>query len=104
MEVGLTTFVLSAKQWGEKKGAIGIISKSEMNIRDFASINELMVLSNIESLNAELIKKGLSKAERFVQLREMVVYQLEVLDKRNALKAMKKLSDDVYLEQHNRIK
>ncbi len=79
-------------------------AKAEMNIRDFASINELTVLSNIESLNAELIKKGISKAERFVQLREMAVYQLEVLDKRNALKAMKKLSDDVYLEQQNRIK
>lgn len=74
-------------------------AKKDLNIRDFASINELAVLSNIESLNAELIKRGIDKSERFVQLREMAVYQLEVLDKKDVLKAMKKLAEDVYLEQ-----
>jgi len=75
----------------------------DLNIRDFASINELAVLSNIESLNAQLIKKGLDKAERFIQLREMAVYQLELLNKKNAMKAMKKLADDVYVEQQKKL-
>ncbi len=75
-----------------------------LNIRDVASINELTVLSNIESLNTELIKKGILKSDRFVQLREMAVYQLEVLNNKNALKAMKKLSEDIYLDQQNKNK
>jgi len=74
-----------------------------LNIRDFASINELAVLSNIESLNAELIKKGIEKPERFMQLREMAVYQLEILYKKDALKAMKKLAEDVYIEQQKKL-
>jgi len=74
-----------------------------LNIRDFASINELAVLSNIESLNAELIKKSIGKTERFIQLREMAVYQLEILNKKNALKAMKKLADDVYINQQKNL-
>ena len=78
-------------------------AKKDLNIRDFASINELAVLSNIESLNAELIKKSIGKTERFIQLREMAVYQLEILNKKNALKAMKKLADDVYINQQKNL-
>lgn len=77
-------------------------AKKDLNIRDFASINELAVLSNIESLNALLIKKGIGKEERFIQLREMAVYQLEILDNKNALKALKKLADDIYIEQQKK--
>jgi hypothetical protein len=78
-------------------------AQKNLNIRDFASINELAVLSNIESLNAELIKKGINKTERFIQLREMAVYQLEILDEKDALKAMKKLADDVYIAQQKKL-
>ena len=47
-----------------------------MNIRDFASINELAVLSNIESMNAEMIRRGIEKIERFKQLNEISNHQL----------------------------
>ena len=60
-------------------------------------------MSNIESLNVELIKKGIKKSERFLQLREMAVYQLKILDKKNALKAIKKLADHVYIEQQKKL-
>jgi len=75
-----------------------------LNIRDFASINELAVLSNIESLNSDMIKKGIEKNDRFIQLREMAVYQLEVLNRKNPLKALKKLSEDIYIEQINKLR
>ncbi len=78
-------------------------ANKEMNIRDFASINELAVLSNIESLNAELIKQGLNKSERFIKLREMAVYQLEVLNQKDSMKAIKKLADDIYIEQQKKL-
>lgn len=78
-------------------------AKKDLNIRDFASINELTVLSNIESFNAELIKKGIEKADRFNQLCEIANYQLEILNKKNTMKAMKKLADDIYIEQQKKI-
>ena len=78
-------------------------AKKDLNIRDFASINELAVLSNIESLNAEMIKKGIEKPERFHQLHEIAEYQLKIMNDKNTLKAIKKLSDDVYINQQKRI-
>ncbi len=78
-------------------------AKSDLNIRDFASINELAVLSNIESLNAEMIKKGIEKPERFHQLQEIAEYQLKILNDKNSLKAIKRLSDDIYINQEKRL-
>lgn len=99
--LNVALFNCTAKDWRELNPEH---TKKDLNIRDFASINELAVLSNIESLNAELIKKGIEKADRFMQLREMAVYQLEILDKKDALKAMKKLADDAYIEQQKKLK
>ena len=82
--LNVALFNCAAIDWRELNPAP---ARTGLNIRDFASIN------------AELIKKGIDKLERFVQLREMAVYQLEILDKKNAMKAMKKLADDVYIEQ-----
>lgn len=98
--LNVALFNCTAKDWRELNPEQ---AKQDLNIRDFASINELAVLSNIESLNAELIKKRVEKSERFMQLREMAVYQLEILDKKNVMKAMKKLADDVYIEQQKKL-
>jgi len=78
-------------------------AKKDLNIRDFASINELAVLSNIESLNAEMIKKGIEKSDRFFQLREVAEYQLKILNEKNSMKAINKLSNDVYINYQDRI-
>ena len=98
--LNVALFNCSAKDWRTMNPEL---ARKDFNIRDFASINELAVLSNIESLNAELIKKNIDKFERFIQLREMAVYQLEILDKKDALKAMKKLADDIYIEQQKKL-
>jgi len=98
--LNVALFNCSAKDWRTLNPEL---ARKDFNIRDFASINELAVLSNIESLNAELIKKNIDKFERFIQLREMAVYQLEILDKKDALKAMKKLADDIYIEQQKKL-
>jgi len=98
--LNVALFNCTAKDWRDSNPDL---AKKDLNIRDFASINELAVLSNIESLNAELIKKGIDKSERFMQLREISVYQLEILDKKNAMKAIKKLADDIYIEQQKKI-
>lgn len=98
--LNVALFNCSAKDWRTLNPEL---ARKDFNIRDFASINELAVLSNLESLNAELIKKNIDKFERFIQLREMAVYQLEILDKKDALKAMKKLADDIYIEQQKKL-
>lgn len=98
--LNVALFNCSAKDWRELNPEQ---ANKDLNIRDFASINELTVLSNIESFNAELIKRGINKSERFLQLREMAVYQLEILDKKNVMKAMKKLADDVYIENQRKL-
>ncbi len=68
-----------------------------MNIRDIASINELAVLSNLESMNAELIKDGKEKEERYLKLKEISNYQLTILNETDFMKALKKLNDKVYI-------
>ena len=98
--LNVALFNCTAKDWRDLNPEL---AKKDFNIRDFASINELAVLSNIESLNAELIKKGIDKSERFMQLREISVYQLEILDQKNAMKAIKKLADDIYIKQQKKI-
>jgi hypothetical protein len=98
--LNVALFNCTAKDWRDLNPEL---TKKDLNIRDFASINELAVLSNIESLNAEMIKKGIDKSERFMQLREISVYQLEILNKKDAMKSLKKLAEDVYIEQQKKI-
>ena len=96
--LNVALFKCTAKDWREANPEL---AKKGMNIRDMASINELAILSNIESMNAEMIRKGISKNERFKQLNEIAEYQLNILNKKNSLKALKKLNDDIYLERDN---
>ncbi|MBE5969776.1 MAG: KilA-N domain-containing protein [Lachnospiraceae bacterium] len=62
------------------------------NIRDYASAEELVILINLESLNAELIKQGLSQYERFYRLREVVKSQLDTLSRINTKKKLGNLN------------
>jgi hypothetical protein len=72
-------------------------AKKGLNIRDFASINELVVLANLESLNSILIRNNIDKDERFSQLKDIASLQKKSMDEKNFLKALKKISDDVYI-------
>jgi hypothetical protein len=68
-------------------------------MRDFASINELTVLSNLESFNSELIKSKLDKQTRFNNLYRIAKQQLEILNQKDFIKSVKKISDNTYLDQ-----
>ncbi len=78
-------------------------AKKGLNIRDFSSINELVVLSNLENLNAVMISNGLSKNERFKQLLVVAKSQLKILDGKNFIKSLKKLSDETYVDEQKKI-
>ena len=96
--LNLAMFGCTAKQW--KAANPERVLKGE-NIRDIASINELAILSNIESLNASLIKHNITKEERFKILVETIKEQRAVLDKVDYLKSIKKLSNDTYISMES---
>jgi len=92
--LNVAIFGCTAKQWRDTNS---ILALQDNNIRDFASINELAIVSNLESANAEMIRSGISKMDRFRKLVEIANYQKEALNKLDFLKSVKKLSNDVYL-------
>ena len=75
--LNVSLFNKRAKQWREENPDL------KGNMRDYASLNELLVLANIESYNAILIKKGLDKKERMIELRNLAKTQLISLEKLN---------------------
>jgi len=58
------------------------------NLRDQASLEQLVVLSNMESINAVLIRQGLEQTERLVQLNQIAITQMSSLLKNNAIKKL----------------
>jgi len=79
----------TAKQWREANPEH---AKKGLNIRDTASINELVVLANLESFNAELLKRNMDKATRYTCLHEMAQQQLFRLNNIDAEKSFRKLN------------
>jgi len=61
----------------------------EGNMRDYATIEQLLVLANIEGMNAELIHMELSQGERLKRLNEIAIRQMQVLTAAPALKQIK---------------
>ncbi len=81
--LNLALFGITAKEWrNSNKGRKG-------NIRDYATLEQLVVLSNLESFNSELIKQGLVSDERCSQLNKVAVDQMKVLLNSKALKRLK---------------
>ncbi|MBA1334645.1 MAG: hypothetical protein HPY66_2549 [Firmicutes bacterium] len=89
--LNVALFGFTARQWREANPELA----KKNNVRDFATINELTVLSNLETHNAELIKSGKDKQERFKILLGIAKYQLSVLDEAEKMKAVKSLPDDI---------
>jgi len=98
--LNIALFKCNAKDW---RDANPKLAKEGMNIRDIASINELAVLSNLETLNAEMISSGNNKANRYERLKEISEYQLLIMNNKDFLKALKKLNDKVYIENQNKL-
>ncbi|WP_318051759.1 KilA-N domain-containing protein [Mesomycoplasma ovipneumoniae] len=75
--LNVALFNKTARQWRDENPDL------EGNIRDYASLNELLVLANIESYNATLISKGMVQKERVIELRKLARTQLTSLEKLN---------------------
>lgn len=96
--LNVALFGCTAKAWKENNPALALKGG---NLRDCASINELAVLSNIESLNSILIKKSVDKETRFKYLKDIAKEQLVSLNKVDFLKTLKYTSESVYIDNLN---
>ena len=74
--LNVALFGFTAKAWREANPELA----KKSNVRDYATINELTVLSNLESHNAQMIREGKDKADRFAVLKEIAEYQLRILN------------------------
>ena len=93
--LNIVMFGCTAKQWREANPKRAL--KGE-NLREIASINDLAILSNLETLNAMLIKNGLPKKERARILIETAKEQKKVLDSVNFMNSIKKVNDATFLD------
>jgi hypothetical protein len=71
--LNVALFGLTAKQWRDAN------SDLKGNIRDYATINELICLSNMENINAYFINEGLAQSDRLVKLNQLAIQQMKVL-------------------------
>ena len=81
--LNVAMFGMTAKQWREANPDL------KGNIRDYATINELICLSNMENINAVLINDGIPQSERLVKLNQIAIQQMQILEgnsSRNLLK------------------
>lgn len=81
--LNVALFGITAKTWRDNNpGKNG-------NIRDDATLEQLVVLSNMESINALLIQQGLSQSERLIQLNKVAITQMKSLIESKAVKKLK---------------
>lgn len=72
--LNVAMFGLTARQWRDANPDL------KGNIRDYASINELICLSNMENINAVFIEQGISQSERLIKLNKIAIRQMSVLE------------------------
>lgn len=82
--LNVALFGITAKEWRE------INADQKGNIRDFATLEQLVVLSNMESINALLIGQGLSQSDRLIQLNKVAITQMKSLIESNNIKKINK--------------
>lgn len=81
--LNVALFGITAKQWRDAN------PKAEGNIRDTATIEQLVVLSNLESIHAVLIHQGLTQEERLIQLNNVAITQMKSLIGNRSIKKLK---------------
>ena len=89
--LNVVLFGKTAKQWKDENPS------AKGNMRDEATLNQLLVLANLESYNAILINQGKNQRQRMEFLRQLAVQQLrtlETVELRNLPKLSQNLQDD----------
>ena len=79
----MALFGKTAKEWRDKN------SDKDGNIRDYADVTQLVVLANLEGINAELIRQDLPQSERLIQLNQIAIAQMRSLIGNASIKRLK---------------
>ncbi|MBR1774197.1 MAG: KilA-N domain-containing protein [Bacteroidales bacterium] len=72
--LNVALFSMTAKQWRE------VNPELKGNMRDYATINQLICLSNLENLNAVFIENGITQKQRLIQLNKIAINQMQILE------------------------
>ena len=83
LRLNVALFGKTAKEWREEN------PNMKGNIRDYASMNELICLSNLENINAVLINEQVPQKERLIKLNQIAIYQISVLQQNDNRKLLK---------------
>ena len=81
--LNVALFGVTAKEWRDNN------SDKNGNIRDYATLEQLVVLSNMESINALLIQQNIPQNERLIQLNKVAIAQMKSLTESNAIRKLK---------------
>ena len=81
--LNVALFGMTAKQWRDAN--LGLHG----NIRDYATINQLICLVNLENLNSVFISEGISQEERLLRLNRLAIYQMTILEETGGRKMLK---------------
>lgn len=73
----MALFGMTAKEWRDKN------PDKQGNIRDYANINELICLANLENVNSIYINDGIKQSERLIRLNKIAISQMEILTETN---------------------
>ncbi len=84
--LNVALFGLTAKEWRTQNPEL------KGNMRDYATIEQLLVLTNLENTNAALIENNISQEERLIILNRMAIKQLKILTNTKSVEDLKKLS------------
>ena len=85
--LNVALFGITAKEWKDKN------PKLDGNMRDYANILQLVILSNLENLNAEMIEEGLNQHKRIEKLNGIAKKQYAILQESNSIKRLEELED-----------
>lgn len=89
--LNVALFGMTTKEWRESNPNLA----EDGNIRDYTDLLHLVILSNLENINAELIEMGIPQSERLVRLNDMAKKQMELLRKNKSLKNLEYIENKV---------
>jgi hypothetical protein len=89
--LNVALFGMTAKQWRTQNSELA----EKGNIRDYTDLLHLVILSNLENTNAELINAGLSQSERLIKLNESARRQMRILENNKGIKELENIQNEI---------
>ena len=89
--LNVALFGMTAKEWRDKNPDLS----KDGNIRDYTDLLHLIILSNLETKNADLIANGISQKERLIILNQSAKAQVELLKNNKNIKELESLQNDI---------